>query len=69
MVSWGGNLYVAILTDHPFLMISINSTLDVLATMGSQMLANCFGRRKTVIVSGTFTFACYLATALVDTGS
>ncbi|KAI1297712.1 Solute carrier family 22 member 21 [Halotydeus destructor] len=67
MVSWGGNLYVAILTDHPFLMISVNSALDVMATFCSQFFANFFGRRNTVIVGGVYTFVIYVATAFVPT--
>ena len=65
MISYGGNLYAAILSDNPFLMLSINSAIDVISSICSNFIANHFGRRKTVLGSCTLSMISYLSSAIV----
>ncbi|RWS06164.1 solute carrier family 22 member 6-like protein, partial [Dinothrombium tinctorium] len=65
MISYGGNLFAAVLSSHPFLLLSINSAIDVIASITSKWVADHYGRKKTVCFSCFFTLISYTLIAFV----
>ncbi|XP_076366880.1 organic cation/carnitine transporter 2-like isoform X2 [Tachypleus tridentatus] len=64
----GGYIYAATVSKNPFLMITINSALDIIANLIADRLADRFGRRISVVVSCSIAFVTYVTTGFIPDG-
>ncbi|CAG2178265.1 unnamed protein product, partial [Oppiella nova] len=61
----GANLHAANVSKRPFIMLSVNSGLDVIATFFSNKFSNTYGRKITTIVSCLLAATAYISAAIV----
>lgn len=55
----GANLYAARVVKNPFLVLTVNGTIDFFAGLVSKALADKYGRKKVLMINLYITFILY----------